>query len=74
MLLKKLYKLGKWLRQDWFERSGNKECYRLCKYYQSDLCRYYKPGCVWFLKHLPLGDYRYIPYQQHAKEEGSSNR
>lgn len=75
MLLKKLYKLGKQLRRDWFERTGNKECYRLCKYYNDpDVCRYYKPGCVWFLKHLPLGDYRYIPYQQHAKEEGSSNR
>ena len=77
MLLKKLCKLGKDLRRDWFERAGNKECYRLCKYYNSYVCGYYKPGCVWFLKHLPLGDYRYIPYQhyqQYAEEEGNSNR
>ena len=62
MLLKKSYKLGKDLRRDWFIRVRNVECSRICSYYSDpDKCTFYKSGCVWFLKHLPLIYYRYVP-------------
>lgn len=63
MLLKRKYRL---IRSDtytfqkvFFMRVKKEGCGSVCKLYKTDKCKYYKPGCTWFLKKGK--DYRYIP-------------